>query len=114
MPPAPVADVQVTALCEVAADPARFAGRSITVRGTLAQPNPGSLPFVSDDSCGRGMGLGGASPEDADRLNGANVRSAYATVTGTVAFARCAGQAACRAYLRVTRVEVAAFQTAQR
>lgn len=118
VPPVPVADVQVTALCDVAADPARFAGQSVTIRGTLAQPNPESLPSLTDESCGRGMGLGGVSPDDAERLRHASPRPASALVTGTVAFARCAGQIAagtsCRAYLRVIRVETATFQTAER
>jgi hypothetical protein len=64
------------------------------------------------------MGLSGVSPEDADRLQGANLRTAFATVTGTVAFARCAGRLAagtgCGAYLRVSRIETVTVQTAQR
>jgi hypothetical protein len=116
-PPAPVADVQITALCEVAADPARFAGRPITVRGAVAQPSPEVPPSLSDESCGLGLGLSGVSPEDADRLR-PNVPVSYATVTGTVAFARCAGRlgagTGCGAYLRVSRVETATVQTAQR
>ena len=118
VPPAPVADVQITALCDVAADPARFAGQAITVRGRFAQPNPETRPSLSDEHCGLGVGLGGVSPEDAGRLRGANVRTVYATVTGIVAFARCAGRLAagtgCGAYLRVSRIEAATFQTAQR
>jgi len=118
VPPAPVADVQITALCEVAADPAPFAGQAITVRGRFARPTPESPPALSDDACGRGMGLSGMSQEDADRLQGANLRTTYATVTGTIAFARCAGRLAagsgCGAYLRVSRIETVTFQTAQR
>ena len=116
-PPVPVADVQIAALCEVAANPAQYAGRPITVRGTFAQPNPESPPSLSDESCGRGVGLSGMSPADADRLQGPAVRAA-AIVTGTIAFARCAGRLAagtgCGAYLRVSRIESATFRTAQR
>lgn len=117
-PPVPVADVQIAALCEVAANPAQYAGRPITVRGTFARPNPEGPPSLSDESCGRGVGLSGMSPEDADRMNGPAVRSAPATVTGTIAFARCAGRlgagTGCGAYLRVSRIESATFLTAQR
>lgn len=118
VPPVPVADVQIAALCEVAANPAQYAGRPITVRGTFAQPDSESRPSLSDASCGRVLGLGGVSPEDADRLQGAGVRTTTTTVTGIVAFARCAGRlgegAGCGAYLRVSHIESATFRTAQR